>query len=112
MNRTIKEATIKAFHYPDLESLKAHVLAFVCAFNFAKHLKALRWKTPYQTIVDTWQKNPAIFKADPRHLIPGPYSASIPTGGHQSLNCWPVAWTPCFADWKSRLTACTSFQQT
>ena len=29
MNRTIKEATIKAFHYPDLESLKAHVLAFV-----------------------------------------------------------------------------------
>ena len=40
MNRTIKEATVKAFHYPDLEGLKAHVLAFV--FNFAKHLKALR----------------------------------------------------------------------
>lgn len=56
MNRTIKEATIKAFHYPDLESLRAHVLAFVCAFNFAKHLKALKWKTPYQVIVDTWQK--------------------------------------------------------
>jgi transposase-like protein len=74
MNRTIKEATIKAFHYPDLESLKAHVLAFVCAFNFAKHLKALRWKTPYQTIVEAWQKNPAIFKTDPRHLIPGPYT--------------------------------------
>jgi len=74
MNRTIKKATIKAFHYPDLESLKAHVLAFVCALNFAKHLKALRWKTPYQTIIDAWQKNPAIFKTDPRHLIPGPYS--------------------------------------
>lgn len=74
MNRTIKEATIKAFHYPNLQSLKAHVLTFVCAFSFAKHLKALRWKTPYQTIVDTWQKNPAIFKADPRHLIPGPYT--------------------------------------
>lgn len=29
MNRTIKEATIKTFHYPNLESLKAHVLAFV-----------------------------------------------------------------------------------
>ena len=74
MNRTIKEATIKAFHYPDLESLQAHVLAFVCAFNFAKHLKALKWKTPYQTIVDAWQKNPAIFKTDPCHLIPGPYT--------------------------------------
>ena len=74
MNRTIKEATIKAFHYPDLQSLKAHVLAFVCAFNFAKHLKAIRWKTPYQTVVEAWQKNPAIFKTDPRHLIPGPYT--------------------------------------
>ena len=31
MNRTLKEATIKAFHYPDLESLKAHVMAFVSA---------------------------------------------------------------------------------
>lgn len=29
MNRSIKEATIKTFHYPNLESLKAHVLAFV-----------------------------------------------------------------------------------
>ena len=36
--------------------MKAHVLAFVCAFNFAKHLKALRWKTPYQTVVEAWQK--------------------------------------------------------
>ena len=46
MNRTIKEATVKAFRYPDLESLKAHVFAFVCAFNFAKGLKSLQWKTP------------------------------------------------------------------
>ena len=72
MNRTTKEATIKAFHYPDRQSLKAHVLAFVCAFNFAKHLKAIRWKTPCQTVVEAWQKNPARFKTDPRHLIPGP----------------------------------------
>ncbi len=42
MNRTVKEATTKAFHYPDLEALRAHVLAFVTAHNFAKHLKALR----------------------------------------------------------------------
>ena len=42
-----------AFHYPDLDSLKAPVMAFVCAFNFAKHLKALRWKTLYQTVVET-----------------------------------------------------------
>jgi transposase InsO family protein len=74
MNRTVKEATIKAFHYPDLEALKAHVLAFVQAYNFAKHLKALRWRTPSQAILDAWAKDPSIFRIDPRHLIPGPHN--------------------------------------
>ena len=40
-NRRIKDATVEVFHYEDLESLKAHVLTFV------RHLKALRWRTPY-----------------------------------------------------------------
>jgi hypothetical protein len=33
MNSTIKEATVKVFHYSDLDSLKAHVLAFVKAYT-------------------------------------------------------------------------------
>jgi transposase InsO family protein len=74
MNRTVKEATTKAFHYPGLEALKAHVLAFVTAYNSAKHLKALRWRTPFQAICDTWTKDPSVFKIDPHHLIPGPNS--------------------------------------
>jgi transposase InsO family protein len=72
MNRTVKDATIKAFHYPDLEALRAHILAFVRAYNFAKHLKALRWRTPFQAIRDAWAKDPSIFKINPHHLIPGP----------------------------------------
>jgi len=39
MNRTVKEATTKAFHYPNHDALRAHVLAFIQAYNFAKHLK-------------------------------------------------------------------------
>jgi transposase InsO family protein len=74
MNRTVKEATIKAFHYPDLEALKAHVLAFVTAYNFAKHLKALRWRTPFQAVCDAWNVDPSAFKINPRHLIPGPHT--------------------------------------
>jgi transposase-like protein len=74
MNRTIKDATVKVFHYEDLESLKAHVLAFVTAYNFAKHLKALKWRTPYQAICNEWTNDPAAFKINPRHLIPGPHS--------------------------------------
>jgi transposase InsO family protein len=72
MNRTVKEATIKAFHYPDLEALEAHVLASVRAYNFAKHLKALRWRSPFQAICDAWAKDPSIFKINPHHLTPGP----------------------------------------
>lgn len=52
MNRTIKDATVKVYHYDDLQSLKTHVLAFVTTYNFAKHLKALRWRTPYQVICE------------------------------------------------------------
>src|SRR5271170_6277355 len=74
MNRTIKDATVKVFHYDDLHSLKAHVLAFVTAYNFAKHLKALKWRTPYQVICEPWTKVPAIFKINPHHLIPGPHT--------------------------------------
>jgi transposase InsO family protein len=72
MNRTVEDATVEAFHYPDLEALEAHVLAFVTAHNFAKHLEALRWRTPFQAICDACQGDPSAFKIDPRHLIPGP----------------------------------------
>ena len=58
MHRTIKDATVKVFHYDDLHSLKTHVLAFVTAYNLAKHLKALRWRTPYQVICEAWTKDP------------------------------------------------------
>jgi transposase-like protein len=74
MNRSVKDATIKAFHYPDLEALKAHVLAFVTAYNFAKHLKALRWRTPFQALCDAWKADPSAFKINPHHLIPGPHT--------------------------------------
>ena len=74
MNRTVKDATTKVFHYETTQALCAHVLAFVAAFNFAKHLKTLRWRTPFQTIRDAWKTNPAAFKINPHHLTPGLYT--------------------------------------
>ena len=44
------------------------------ARTFAKHLKALRWRTPYQLICEAWTKDPSIFKINPHHLIPGPHT--------------------------------------
>ena len=74
MNRTVKDATVKAFHCETRESLNAHLQAFVTAYNFAKHLKALRWRTPFQAICDAWTKAPSIFNINPHHLIPGPHT--------------------------------------
>jgi hypothetical protein len=71
-DRSIKEATVKVFHYPSLDSLKAHVLAFARAYNFARHLEALRWRTPFEAICNAWTNDPLSFTIDPRHLIPAP----------------------------------------
>jgi transposase InsO family protein len=71
MVRTIKDATVRTFHYETLAGLAAHLGAFVTAFNFARHLKGLRWRTPFQAICDAWARDPTPFKLNPRHLIPG-----------------------------------------
>lgn len=77
MNRAIKDATVKLSHYDELESLKAHILAFVTAYNFAKHLKALRWRTPYQAIRQAWTNHTSIFKIKPHHIMQGLGSVSV-----------------------------------
>ena len=71
MNRTIKDATVKVFHYDDLNSLKAHVLAFVTAYNFAKRLKSLNGLTPYEAISKAWAPQPGRFLRDPTQLNTG-----------------------------------------
>ena len=77
MNRTVKDATVKVFHYDDLESLKAHVLAFVTAYNFAKHLKALRWRTPFQAICEAWTRGPVNLQDQPAPPHPGPHTCGF-----------------------------------
>ena len=73
MNRTVKEATIKRFHYETTEELNAHLQTFLLAYNFAKRLKRLHGLTPYEFICAEWRKNPSIFIRDPTHFTPGPY---------------------------------------
>jgi transposase-like protein len=41
MNRTIKEATVKRFHYDGQDQLRAHLESFVAAYDFARRLKTL-----------------------------------------------------------------------
>ena len=74
MNRTLKEATSKRFHYETTAQLNTHLQAFLQAYNFAKRLKRLKGLTPYEFTRAEWRKNPSLFHRDPADLTPGPYS--------------------------------------
>ena len=76
MNRTIKDATVKRYHYDSHDQLRAHLHLFVDAYNHARRLKTLRGLTPWEFIHQTWTKEPDRFRLDPSHLIPGPYTRS------------------------------------
>ncbi len=74
MNRTIKNATVKRYHYNTHDQLRAHLQLFVNAYNYARRLKTLRGLTPTEFIHQTWTKEPEGFKINPSHLTPGPYT--------------------------------------
>ena len=71
MNRTIKEATVKRYHYDRHEQLKTHLSDFINPYNYARRLKTLKDLTPYEFIVKAWTKDPERFKLDPTHQMPG-----------------------------------------
>ena len=71
MNRTIKEATVKRYHYEDHDQLRRHLADFLDAYNFARRLKTLKGLTPYEFICTRWTTEPKRFKLDPNHQMPG-----------------------------------------
>ena len=71
MNRTIKDATVKRYHYETHEQLKEHLAQFLIAYNFAKRLKMLSGLTPYEHISKCWQKEPERFRLNPHHHTVG-----------------------------------------
>src|SRR3546814_18939652 len=71
MVRTIKEATVKSFRYTSINELRRHVRDWLVAYNFAKQLKALRFKTPYEAIEELWKSKPDIFNMEPHHHMLG-----------------------------------------
>jgi transposase InsO family protein len=67
MNRTLKEATVRRYHYETHNQLREHLETFLAAYNFAKRLKTLRGLTPYEFICKRWTENPDQFRLDPIH---------------------------------------------
>src|SRR5215216_4814206 len=71
MNRTIKDATVKRYHYGSHDELRQHLADFVAAYTFGRRLKTLRGLTPYEFICQCWTKDPRRFILNPLHQMPG-----------------------------------------
>ncbi len=71
MNRTIKEATVKRYHYDSHEQLTQHLNDFVSAYNFGRKLKTLKGLTPYEFICKCWTEEPEQFILNPLQKMPG-----------------------------------------
>lgn len=71
MNRTIKDATVKRYHYDRHEQLRDHLKLFIDAYNHARRLKTLHGLTPYEYVGKIWTQEPQRFKLDPYQYIAG-----------------------------------------
>jgi transposase InsO family protein len=71
MNRTIKDAPVKRFHYERHDQLRTHLGDFMAAYNFARRLKTLSGLTPYEYICKIWTSEPERSIVNPIHQMPG-----------------------------------------
>ena len=59
MNRTLKKATAKRYHFGTHAQLKEYVLAFPIGYNFAKRLKIIRRVKSYEYVCKISTKQPS-----------------------------------------------------
>jgi transposase InsO family protein len=71
MNRTLKDATVKRYHYDSHDQLEQHLKTFLAAYNYAKRLKTLKGLTPYEYICKCWTETPDRFRLNPLHHMAG-----------------------------------------
>ncbi|GBR53346.1 transposase [Gluconobacter sphaericus NBRC 12467] len=71
MTRTIREATVKHFHYDSHERLRTHLNDFMAAYNFGRRLKTLNGLTPYECVCKLWNSEPEKVIVNPSHQSMG-----------------------------------------
>ena len=70
MNRTLKDATVRRYHYDTHDQLRTHLADFLAAYNYARRLKTLRGLTPTSTSARSGQRAPTL-QTRPVHQMPG-----------------------------------------
>jgi transposase InsO family protein len=71
MNDILKSATLKLFHYDNIQELSEHLAKFLNYYNCQKKLKSLKFKSPYDFIIEKHKKNPKLFHKNPLHHCVG-----------------------------------------
>lgn len=70
-NGSLKEATTKKYHYDGFEHLEKHLQEFLLAYNFAKKLKSINYKTPMEFLSEKYKEIPKVFNVKPCHYAGG-----------------------------------------
>ena len=65
MNKKIKSHTTKKYYYESVESLKKHLLVYLLAYNFQRPLKGLKYKSPYEKMIEIYEQTPDLFNNNP-----------------------------------------------
>lgn len=79
MSRTIKEATVKRFHYDSHNQLRG----YLADYNSARRLKTLNGLAPYENICKVWTSEPDPPDAGTEHLARPSVSGSSKEGKSQ-----------------------------
>ena len=73
-NRTLKEETVKKFHYANKTELSAHLKLFLRAYNQARRLRAIKHLTPHEKLLELYEKDAKLFNRKPVRFSLGPNS--------------------------------------
>jgi transposase len=71
MNHIIKSATLKLFHYETIDEYSKHLAKFLNYYNYEKKLKSLKFKSPYDKIIQRYQEKSDLFLGDPSYCCVG-----------------------------------------
>jgi transposase InsO family protein len=70
-NKLIKNHTTRRYHYTSAEELKTHLMSFLLHYNIKRKLRVLNYNSPYDKILEHYDKCPGEFKENPHHKIMG-----------------------------------------
>ena len=58
-------------HYDSIDEYSTHLAKFLNYYNYEKKLKSLKFKSPYDKILERYQEKPDLFLGDPLYYCKG-----------------------------------------